>query len=193
MLNGLLCACAAFFFTALVLSLLSTPLCIRLAHKVGFYDIPACEQHKQHKKATPLLGGLAMYLSFAVTFFAAFVTWIFYCRENPVFGMPEIAGGVQIVKSQVVVLFLCITVTMLLGLYDDRYSMKAWKKLLGQIVISVAVVLWGGASRCRKVRGSFFVAVSRLFQKSSKMSDISCGDLQKERSRLVLHSFSGGG
>lgn len=146
MLNGLLCACAAFFFTALVLSLLSTPLCIRLAHKIGFYDIPACEQHKQHKKATPLLGGLAMYLSFAVTFFAAFVTWIFYCRENPVFGMPEIAGGVQIIKSQVVVLFLCITATMLLGLYDDRYSMKAWKKLLGQIVISVAVVLWGGAS-----------------------------------------------
>jgi len=33
----------------------------------------------------------------------------------------------------------------------------------------------------------------RQFQKSSKMAENSCCDLQMERFRLVLHSFSEGG
>ena len=146
MLNGFLMACAIFFVTSFLLALVLTPLCMRLAHKTGFLDIPACEQHKQHKKATPLLGGLAMYLAFGVTFLLSFAVWYLAKDSQFVKNFRDIIEGLCLVKSQITVLFFCITGTMLLGLYDDKYSMKAWKKLLGQIVISLAVVLWGGAS-----------------------------------------------
>ena len=146
MFHGFLTVCAVFFLISLFLSLLLTPFCIKLAHRTGFLDIPACEQHKQHKKATPLLGGLAMYLSFGGTFFASGALWLFFRNAPLMCKFQNIIDGLSLMKGQVVVLFICITATMLLGLYDDKYSMKAWKKLLGQIVISLAVVLWGGAS-----------------------------------------------
>ena len=146
MLNGFLIVAATIFLVSLVLALVLTPLCIRLAHRTGFLDIPACEQHKQHKKATPLLGGLAMYLAFGITFLLGGAGWYFFGDSLPYQNVQSMIDGLFIVKSQVLVLFFCITATMLLGLYDDKYSMKAWKKLIGQIVISLAVVLWGGAS-----------------------------------------------
>jgi len=37
------------------------------------------------------------------------------------------------------------------------------------------------------------ISLWRQFQKSSKMAENSCCDLQMERFRLVLHSFSEGG
>ncbi|MBQ9772103.1 MAG: undecaprenyl/decaprenyl-phosphate alpha-N-acetylglucosaminyl 1-phosphate transferase [Lentisphaeria bacterium] len=146
MLNGFLAVCAVFFLISFISALLLTPFCMRLAHKTGFLDIPACEQHKQHKKATPLLGGLAMYLSFGITFLAGGILWLFFKKTPLSDSFQNITDGLILMKGQVLVLFLCITATMLLGLYDDKYSMKAWKKLLGQIAISLAVVLWGGAS-----------------------------------------------
>ena len=144
--NGFLYACGAFFAASFVLGLISTPLYIRLAHRIGFYDIPACEQHKQHKKATPLLGGLAMYTAFAATFLFALSVCFFANKKFSGLELSELIGGLHLVKSQLIVLALCITGAMALGLYDDKYSMKAWKKLLGQIIISLATVLWGGAS-----------------------------------------------
>ena len=146
MLNSFLAACAVFFLTSFILALVLTPFCIWLAHKIGFLDIPACEQHKQHKKATPLLGGLAMYLAFGLTFFLQLGFWYFFKDSRFIQKFQHIADGLLLIKGEVIVLFLCITATMLLGLYDDKYSMKAWKKLLGQIAISFTVVLWGGAS-----------------------------------------------
>jgi UDP-GlcNAc:undecaprenyl-phosphate GlcNAc-1-phosphate transferase len=107
-------------------------------------DIPACEQHKGHRKATPLLGGMAMFSAFCLTFIAAGILWLAVGT-----GIPEsaenIVQGIMLIKHQITVFAICITATVLLGLYDDKYSMKAWKKLIGQILISFAAVMWGGA------------------------------------------------
>ena len=52
---------AVIFLAGLASSLLLTPLFRKLAAKTGFMDVPAAN-HKGHKKSTPLLGGLAMFL-----------------------------------------------------------------------------------------------------------------------------------
>ena len=93
MLNSFLAACAVFFLTSFILALVLTPFCIWLAHKIGFLDIPACEQHKQHKKATPLLGGLAMYLAFGLTFFLQLGFWYFFKDSRFVQKFQHIADG----------------------------------------------------------------------------------------------------
>lgn len=152
----------AFFAAAWVFSLILTPLCIRLANRIGFMDIPACEQHKQHRKATPLLGGLAMFLSFALTLSGAAAGWYLFREQLPV-SAQEIADGLHLVRTQAIVFGCCVAAAVLLGLYDDKYSMKAWKKLIGQILISVAAVLWGGAQITLFVPDPFFSAAVSVF------------------------------
>ena len=143
MLTSLPVICFLIFTAACIFSVLLTPLFMKLAHKTGFLDIPACEQHKQHKKATPLLGGLAMYTAFGLTFAVlGGIGWLF---GEKFAGITEWTSGLQLIKGQIIPRGLCITATVFLGLYDDKYSMKAWKKLIGQILISAAAVLWGGA------------------------------------------------
>ena len=66
---------AVVFASGLAGALILTPVFRSIAAKTGFMDVPA-DNHKGHKKSTPLLGGLAMFFS-----------WLF-C----------IAGGVIAVK-----------------------------------------------------------------------------------------------
>ena len=53
---------AIIFVSGLAAALILTPLCRSLAARTGFMDVPA-DNHKGHKKSTPLLGGLAMFFS----------------------------------------------------------------------------------------------------------------------------------
>ena len=137
--------CGGLFLISCFFSLCLTPLFIRLAQKIDFMDIPACEQHKGHRKATPLLGGMAIYSAFAITFLLTWIAWQWFGKTSPHPAAQAVADGLALMKHQIIVLGGCITATVFLGLYDDKFSMKAWKKLIGQIVISLAAVLWGGA------------------------------------------------
>ena len=149
-----------FFVFSWVLTLILTPLCISLANRIGFMDIPACEQHKQHRKATPLLGGLAMSLAFFAALTAAGAGWYLF-RDHLPEAARNIAGGLHLMRGQATVFGCCVVAAVLLGLYDDKFSMKAWKKLIGQILISLAAVLWGGAQITLFIPNQLFsVAVS---------------------------------
>src|SRR4051812_41279166 len=55
-----------YFLITVALSLSVTPLIKRLAIKTGTLDFPKSER-KIHKTPVPLLGGLAVYLAFAIT------------------------------------------------------------------------------------------------------------------------------
>lgn len=131
------------FVTAFLLTVFSTPFCKRLARKWNIMDIPKCEQHKLHSNATPLLGGLAMFLAWVGTFALAAL------GRQVASGFPELAEGlkgVPLAMPHLITLILCATAAVLLGLYDDRHSMKAWKKLIGQILIAAVTATWGGVS-----------------------------------------------
>ena len=137
---------------ALGLSLVFTPLCQILAGKTGFLDIPKHERHKQHVKSTPLLGGLAIFGSWIVTCGAALVASGYFLPAESGSLVREIEG-IPLVRKELAVVVGCATASMLMGTLDDRISLSARTKLIGQIVIAVLTVTFGG------IRISLFVDI----------------------------------
>ena len=134
---------AIIFIAALFFSLIYTPLCKRLAQKFHFLDVPKCEQHKLHRKATPLLGGLAMFAAWLTTILGALAARCLFpnLADSRII---EQADGFFLVSRETFVLLFCAGLSTLLGVYDDKFSMKAWKKLIGQILIAMIAATWGG-------------------------------------------------
>jgi len=133
------------FLTSLVFSLFYTPVCKFLAGKWNFLDVPKCEGHKLHAKATPLLGGLGMCLAVLSTVLCAVLACCFLPEAADDSVISESRGSL-LVSRQTAVLFLCAVLATALGMYDDKYSMKAWKKLLGQVAIAAIAATWGSLS-----------------------------------------------
>ena len=128
---------------ALGLSLIFTPLCQILAGKTGFLDVPKHEQHKQHVRSTPLLGGLAMFSSWIVTCGAALIASGYFLPADSGSLVREITG-IPLVRKELLVVVCCASASMLMGTLDDRISLSARTKLIGQIVIAVLTVTFGG-------------------------------------------------
>ncbi len=127
------------FSVSLLVSTLMTPFCKRLAAKIGLMDVPNSEGHKLHRKATPLLGGLAILCGWLAPIIAG-VIWI-SCSQS---ALPDFVGGLQNVRSELIVICLCAVSSVLLGAIDDKYALKAWKKFLVQFLIVLVAVLFGG-------------------------------------------------
>lgn len=103
---------------ALLLSLLLTPWVRRLAIKINAIDKP--NERKVHRGLIPRMGGLAVYLSFALA------VLLLHPISMPVAGL--LMGGLLIV---------------LLGIIDDVKGLPAKVKLAGQIIAALAVVPFG--------------------------------------------------
>lgn len=132
------------FALATVFSLVLTPAFEKVARWTNFLDRPDQLTHNRHEKATPVLGGVAMFLSWIFTIgvcmMAAFTM-------NNVQVDPAIVNtlqGVPIVAERLT--FLCIGAFMatLLGFTDDYYRLGAGKKFVGQLVIAIIAVWLGG-------------------------------------------------
>lgn len=102
-----------------LLSIFLTPYVGKLAFKLGATDQP--NARKVHSKIMPRMGGLAIFLSFIITF--AILTKDFMEQ------LPIIVGA-------------CIIIVI--GILDDIYELKAAPKFLGQIVTAFLIVFWGG-------------------------------------------------
>jgi len=108
----------AFFFLSLLLSAALTPLVKLLAVKAGYVVQPRTD--RWHKKPTPLLGGIAMFLAFAVCYLLAF--------------------GVH---GQTLPIFIGGFLVFLLGLLDDLRRLPPQVKLIGQITVAALLVSLG--------------------------------------------------
>lgn len=106
------------FLLALVAALFITPWVRKAAFKIGAIDQP--EQRKVHSKIMPRMGGLAVYLAFAV---AVLLT---QQLDNRIIGL--LVGGFIII---------------LLGILDDTRGLPAKVKLVGQIAAAAAVIPFG--------------------------------------------------
>ena len=96
-----------------------TPLVRVFAYKIGAIDIPK-DNRRMHKKPTPRIGGLAIFIAFLI---ATFV----FCRVNPT--MVAIwTGGALLV---------------FIGVLDDCFGLNAWLKLLVQITAAVIAISQG--------------------------------------------------
>ncbi len=115
-----------YFLVALALSLLFTLLVKRLAWRWRILDIPQGNR-KIHRLPTPLLGGLAIYLTFFIVLFLAskFI----------------LAGNLQI--SHWLGFGIGATILMIGGFLDDRYNLPPWQQFIFSVLAALSVV-WGG-------------------------------------------------
>ncbi|MCC7103936.1 MAG: hypothetical protein IT307_02220 [Chloroflexi bacterium] len=111
-------------FLAVGLSLLCTPLVMRLATRYGYVARPSVD--RWHKKPTPLLGGIAIYLA---------TIPVFVLLPEPKFGdaLEHFWG-----------LIIGATIVFALGLYDDLKGLSPSAKSLGIIVASSVTLLQFG-------------------------------------------------
>lgn len=107
------------FIFALVISLISTPLAIKLAHKIGAIDVPK-DNRRMHKHPIPRLGGIAIAFSFFLTLF------IFNKLDFKMF-----------------IYFISSLLILISGVLDDTKGLSPKMKLLFQITASLIVVIWG--------------------------------------------------
>jgi len=101
-----------------LLSVAITPLVKKFAIAIGATDKP--DPRKVHQKIMPRLGGLAIYISFIIGFLALGLL----NRET----LPIIIG---------------CTIIIITGILDDKFTLSAKVKLLGQIVAAIIVVMNG--------------------------------------------------
>ncbi|MBU2595630.1 undecaprenyl/decaprenyl-phosphate alpha-N-acetylglucosaminyl 1-phosphate transferase [Patescibacteria group bacterium] len=121
------------FFLALGLSLLFTPLVKVIAQKFGFVDLP--DKRKVHKKITARLGGLAIFLSFAI------VTLIFYFFKKDFFVFaPWHEYNLPVKFTGIIIGAL---VLIIVGIIDDKKTLSPWTKLGAQIIAALIVIISG--------------------------------------------------
>jgi len=107
------------FGLAFIVALIMTPVSIKIAHKVGALDIPK-DQRRMHKKAMPLLGGMAIFLG---TMIALLVF--------------------DIVNKRIRFAMLGGTLMYILGVVDDLKDLKASVKFTCQTAIAVLMYILG--------------------------------------------------
>lgn len=107
--------------TAFIISFLILPLVIKYSLRKNLVDIPG--RRKIHKKITPSLGGIAIFIGF----FLSIIIWIDF---------QDIASIKFLLASLSIVFFI--------GVRDDLVPLRALVKLLGQILAAVLIVFFFG-------------------------------------------------
>lgn len=107
-----------FVFSALIMFLMR-----RVAVHVGAMDVPSNKEgHRHiHKKATPKLGGVGIFLSFLLGYM--------------LFGENSIRMNSILIASFIIILT---------GIVDDIKPIRAYQKLMGHIVAACVIVFYGG-------------------------------------------------
>ncbi len=109
------------FILAMSITMVLMPLLIRWAGALGFLDMP--EARKVHATPVPRVGGIAM----GGGVLASLLLW-----GAPTRSMQALLIGVAIL--------LCF------GVWDDRRSLRAAPKFLGQAMAAAVAIAWGGVS-----------------------------------------------
>lgn len=108
----------AAFIVTLILSLIITPVIIKLAHKLNFIDKPG--ERKINTRVVATAGGTAIYLAFII----------------PInFFLPA--------SSTIKGIMLGSTFMILLGLFDDKFELSAPVKFSGQIIGALILIYFG--------------------------------------------------
>ena len=111
---------------AFAIALVALPYFIGWGHRVGLLDRP--DQRKRHRRATPYLGGLGLFVS----------VWgsLLVCQWL----LPD---ANRFLSIDLLVVPAGALVIMLIGLADDMRPLSAWVKLLAQIALGIVVWMSG--------------------------------------------------
>ena len=103
-----------------ILGLLFIPLAMKAALKTGIVDKPNTHL-KKHKAPVPYLGGVAIYLAFAIPVIAAKII-----MHQELYGVIGILAGA--------------TIMMIMGLIDDIKNLKPVTKLAVQLIVALIIL-----------------------------------------------------
>jgi UDP-GlcNAc:undecaprenyl-phosphate GlcNAc-1-phosphate transferase len=115
---------------ACVTGLVLTVLVRELAPRIGLTDLPD-GRRKLHAEAMPLGGGLAVLLA------TISVVGVVLVQPNPFQRILWVHGG------QLAFLVPAGLVIVAVGLIDDRFGLRGWHKLFGQ-VLAASILIYGG-------------------------------------------------
>lgn len=136
------------FASALVTSLVVTPVARQMALRWGLMDQPG--HRKVHEVPTPRNGGIGIFAGIGLPMAVAIgMVWrspedTVSSSSNPILAPFNMyLPGLKLLIPLALLLLLTTLGVHLLGLLDDRQAMPPWPKLLGQIVLAGALVLVG--------------------------------------------------
>jgi UDP-GlcNAc:undecaprenyl-phosphate/decaprenyl-phosphate GlcNAc-1-phosphate transferase len=121
----------AAFVASLTACLLLTPVVRALAHRVGLVDRPD-GRRKMHKRATPVAGGIALFISTCL----AFVVGMAVAPESIRDEFSE--QGMPFLGLLIAALVMCSV-----GILDDCGLLRGRHKLIGQVVAILIVIAFG--------------------------------------------------
>ena len=135
------------FDVSFVLALMFTPLFKRLSFQWNYVDQPD-QERKIHTGAMPLLGGGAVFCAFATNIIFNYLLILPLANrvDLPFIEMPDVKmylDGAFSVWPKLLVILLGGGLMVALGMYDDKYEIKARTKLIAQIVVALLVALAG--------------------------------------------------
>ena len=116
------------FLVSLVAAWILVPWVKKLAPSLGLVDEP--DERRIHKVPIPRCGGIAVFLATHIALLIAF------------FGPWQNLAGIIQLKEWMFILVGSLAL-LLVGMFDDRYDMRAWFKLLGQLGVA-AFMFFGG-------------------------------------------------
>ena len=119
----------AAFIAALLVGLAVVPVAKRLAVRWNLVDHPD-QKRKLHKQATPLVGGISVFISVLASLLLILV--LFYGPLSEITIDWFRLGGLLIASS----------VMLLVGILDDRFALRGRQKLLGQIIAVTILILF---------------------------------------------------
>jgi len=115
--------------SSFMISVITTPAVAGVARRFGVVDTPGIKERKTHRKTTPLWGGAAIFLAFALVILVVLAIGLFpsvLVGRGPVLGM--ILGGAILVVG---------------GLLDDRYDLAPGVQFAFMSFASIVVVASG--------------------------------------------------
>lgn len=110
-------------------SLVLTPWVIRFAHVIGALDQP--NHRKVHKEPIARLGGLAIFVSFALTLFLTHLLF------------PEVGESTGILPFKLMILLASLVLVLILGIFDDIYSLHPIQKVIVQVIAASMIYAAG--------------------------------------------------
>lgn len=116
------------FILSFILALVLTPLVKKFAFKKNILDLPNIPR-KLHDKVTPLLGGLAVFVSFLITLLVAW--WVGWLNDG------------VIKNTQIWAIVIGGAVLVVGGFLDDKYKLKPWQSFLFPVLVAIVAVALG--------------------------------------------------
>ena len=132
------------FVLAAIFSLVITPVFEKLARRTGFMDTPMADTHNRHDKATPVLGGVAMFTAWVMTVSICIFAGLSMHAINMDESVSKHFSGISQVSTRLIFLFAGALVATLTGFVDDYYKLSAKVKFGGQLCAAIIAVWLGG-------------------------------------------------